>query len=544
MAYSIQRAVSDGTLNLLDLSINYIERAEISVYFDSTLQAPGTTWAWVGSVDKKISFTPNVPNGVEVLVKRTTDLSDLRHRYSAGAAFTAGSVDESLEQVLHIAQEATEVQLGAGFYNDIDMHTYQIKNLGDAVDARDAVPFAQYLADASGASAAKDTAVASASTAVASSNSASASASAALLSANNADVSEANALSSANSASTSANTASTKAAEAAASAAAALASANAAALADSNAGASEVAAAASAAAALHPWEAEAGGIHYDLGSVRIGGSGKRIKGDFSNATLANRMMFQTSTVNSTSSVGIIPNGTGSQAQWDLYTDSAVINGNFAGLKLNNSEFAIRTQPIGTGTATPMTFYTGGSERMRIDTAGQIGLSGANYGTTGQVIVSGGPSAAPSWGTVSGVPTGTVIFTASSSAPTGFLKANGALVSRTTYAGLFSVIGTTFGVGDGSTTFALPDLRGEFIRGWDDARGVDSGRAIGSWQNSDNKSHTHNFRGGNAVNGGTIYNAQYGGGGSGYTIEATGSIVSAGGGEARPRNIALLACIKF
>lgn len=138
--------------------------------------------------------------------------------------------------------------------------------------------------------------------------------------------------------------------------------------------------------------------------------------------------------------------------------------------------------------------------------------------------------------------GQVIFTAGAVAPSGFLKCDGAEVSRSTYAALFAVCGTTFGVGNGSTTFNLPDLRGEFVRGWDDARGIDAGRGIGTWQASNNKSHTHNFRGGNAQNGGTIYNAHYGGGGSGYTIEATGSIVSEGGVEARPRNIALLACI--
>lgn len=75
-------------------------------------------------------------------------------------------------------------------------------------------------------------------------------------------------------------------------------------------------------------------------------------------------------------------------------------------------------------------------------------------------------------------------------PTGWLKCNGAAVSRTTYENLFARIGTTYGAGDGSTTFNLPDLRGETIRGWDDARGVDSGRTFGSWQDGQNVSHTH------------------------------------------------------
>jgi hypothetical protein len=61
------------------------------------------------------------------------------------------------------------------------------------------------------------------------------------------------------------------------------------------------------------------------------------------------------------------------------------------------------------------------------------------------------------------PAGTVAYFPATTPPGGWLKANGQLVSRTTYAALFAVIGTTYGAGDGTTTFALPDLRGEFVR---------------------------------------------------------------------------------
>ena len=89
-----------------------------------------------------------------------------------------------------------------------------------------------------------------------------------------------------------------------------------------------------------------------------------------------------------------------------------------------------------------------------------------------------------------IPTGTIIHVASSVPPSGFLKANGAAVSRSAYAGLFAAIGITFGAGDGSTTFNLPDLRGEFIRGWDDGRGLDTGRAFGSYQGDQLQEHRH------------------------------------------------------
>lgn len=89
-----------------------------------------------------------------------------------------------------------------------------------------------------------------------------------------------------------------------------------------------------------------------------------------------------------------------------------------------------------------------------------------------------------------MPAGAIQLFAMSAIPTGWLECNGAAVSRTTYANLFAVIGTTYGAGDGSITFNLPDMRGQFARGWDHGRGVDPGRALGSVQTPDNQAHTH------------------------------------------------------
>ena len=89
-----------------------------------------------------------------------------------------------------------------------------------------------------------------------------------------------------------------------------------------------------------------------------------------------------------------------------------------------------------------------------------------------------------------VPSGAVLYFSGRTAPAGWLKANGAAVSRTAYAALFAAIGTTYGAGDGRSTFNLPDLRGEFIRGWDDGRGVDAGRVFGSAQAHALQSHQH------------------------------------------------------
>jgi microcystin-dependent protein/ribosomal protein L12E/L44/L45/RPP1/RPP2 len=142
------------------------------------------------------------------------------------------------------------------------------------------------------------------------------------------------------------------------------------------------------------------------------------------------------------------------------------------------------------------------------------------------------------------PPSTVAFVARNTAPAGWLKANGAAVSRTTYADLFAAIGTTFGAGNGTTTFNLPDLRGEFPRGWDDGRGIDTGRAFGSAQGDLVIEHTHNITGFTGASNGTpgahFYNTnQFNTTGASTSVQAP-----AGGAETRPRNIALLAVIKF
>lgn len=89
------------------------------------------------------------------------------------------------------------------------------------------------------------------------------------------------------------------------------------------------------------------------------------------------------------------------------------------------------------------------------------------------------------------PTGTIIAFSGNNIPSGYLPCNGSAVSRTTYADLFAVIGTTYGSGDGSTTFNLPNLTDKFIQGSDTAGTVKSaglpnitGRRVASWGGGD------------------------------------------------------------
>ena len=146
------------------------------------------------------------------------------------------------------------------------------------------------------------------------------------------------------------------------------------------------------------------------------------------------------------------------------------------------------------------------------------------------------AAAPSLGLA--VPTGVINQYAGATAPGGYLLCDGSPVSRTTYSDLFAVISTTYGVGDGSTTFNLPDLRGEFVRGLDNSRGVDSGRTLGSFQDHAIEAHTHTGTSGDA---GTDPTKE--GGGRRDSDDGTYTTGSTGGGETRPRNIALNFIIK-
>jgi microcystin-dependent protein len=101
----------------------------------------------------------------------------------------------------------------------------------------------------------------------------------------------------------------------------------------------------------------------------------------------------------------------------------------------------------------------------------------------------------------GIPTGTVVPYAANSAPSGWVICDGSLYGRTALdpspqPNLFGVIGTTYGIGDGLTTFAIPDLRGMFVRGFDNGRGLDPLRVFGTDQSFAVESHNHSGTTGN------------------------------------------------
>lgn len=177
-----------------------------------------------------------------------------------------------------------------------------------------------------------------------------------------------------------------------------------------------------------------------------------------------------------------------------------------------------------------------------------------------------------------LPPATVHAFAGTTAPEGWAMCDGSAVSRTEYAALFAVIGTTYGVGDGSTTFNLPDMRGEFLRGLDNmgtaagARGLDSdgtARTVGQTQanataanglsTTSGGSHTHRLSirgvtasGSNAAGTASLMNNTPTGTAvtlnSNNTANTTGSTHShsmqSSDTETRPRNMAVNYIIKL
>lgn len=155
----------------------------------------------------------------------------------------------------------------------------------------------------------------------------------------------------------------------------------------------------------------------------------------------------------------------------------------------------------TGASTLNINSVGAPNILKLGTSGPIALSGGEIvagnitdvqydGTEFQLLTTIPISSS----TGSIPPSGTIALWSTTSLPTGWLECSGAAVSRTTYASLFAIIGTTYGSGDGSTTFNLPDMRGQFARGWDHGKGTDPGRAFASAQTDQFQGHTFTLTG--------------------------------------------------
>jgi len=133
------------------------------------------------------------------------------------------------------------------------------------------------------------------------------------------------------------------------------------------------------------------------GNITFTGTSNRISGDFSNATLTSRVLFQSSTVNGNTVLGTIPNGSSTTSGYVAYGATDASNSSYGTFNNNGTTTYISADKSGSGSYGAMVFSTSATERLRITTAGGVsfGATGTDYGTTGQVLKSNG-NTPPSW----------------------------------------------------------------------------------------------------------------------------------------------------
>lgn len=163
------------------------------------------------------------------------------------------------------------------------------------------------------------------------------------------------------------------------------------------------------------------------GNLAFTGTGNRITGDFSNATPANRVVFQSSVVNGATSIFVMPNGTSTNSEFRLAGGTDLANTNFLVASNTGATVTFRSGITGTGTYLPMTFFNNGVEKLRLAVDGNFIVGTAAIATTATAGFPWIPSCA-------GTPTG---------APTAPYSNAAAMVVDTTNSKLYVLVGSTW-----------------------------------------------------------------------------------------------------
>ena len=269
--------------------------------------------------------------------------------------------------------------------------------------------------------------------------------------------------------------------------------------------------------------------------------------------------------NGTSQIATFTQGSGANVsvaagkQAIIFADGAGSGAAVTEIKPNAADASVVTATLADDavTAAKIADDAVGAAAVADNSIGAAAINISGNGTSGQAVVSDGDGSFSYESNI--VPSGALMPYAGTSAPTGFLLCDGSAVSRTTYATLFSAISTTYGSGDSSSTFNLPDLRGRVIAGQDDMGGASANRLtnqtgglngddLGATGGSETHalttaqlaSHTHSFSGSGSTTAMTFLNDGLGvnRGGSGQSsssntisVSISGTTGSAGSGSA-------------
>ena len=185
--------------------------------------------------------------------------------------------------------------------------------------------------------------------------------------------------------------------------------------------------------------------------------------------------------NGTSQIATFTQGSGANVsvaagkQAIIFADGAGSGAAVTEIKPNTADASVVTATLADDavTAAKIADDAVGADAVADNSIGAAAINISGNGTSGQAVVSDGDGSFSYESNI--VPSGALMPFAGTSAPTGFLLCDGSAVSRSTYATLFSAISTTYGSGDGSSTFNLPDLRGRVIAGQDDMGGSSANR---------------------------------------------------------------------
>lgn len=157
VSYSIQRAVSDGSLTRIAVTIIYLDKDDVSVWVggkEIPLEgAEQYKWSWDGD---DILFEQPIPKGLEIYIRRNTYRAGMFNVFSGRAEFSNKSMDENFLQLLYLAQEYSDGSGLRDVYDDINMNGHKITNVGEATEDTDVITYGQYKRDAEGAKAARD----------------------------------------------------------------------------------------------------------------------------------------------------------------------------------------------------------------------------------------------------------------------------------------------------------------------------------------------------------------------------------------------------
>lgn len=258
---------------------------------------------------------------------------------------------------------------------------------------------------------------------------------------------------------------------------------------------------------------------------------------FTTATMSGGSIDSTTVGATTASTGAFTDLTA-----DTFTLNSVAIGSTDFTKL--SDITVTATEINSldGASSTETMQSQMDDKAPLDSPALTGTPTAPTPTTGDSSTKIATTAFVGTQVASSTPAGAVMAFAMNTAPTGWLECDGAALDRTSYETLFTAIGTTFGEGDGSTTFNIPDLRGVFVRGWANAKlnagddGIyDAGRNFGTEQADAFKAHSHTFKGATGSSGS--------GTSSRDSVPETQNTGKTGDIETRPRNVALMYCIK-